>query len=179
MPRRLRRRWLRLRGASISALFARCCCPDLHSPSCGSLTSHRQCPKGQYGKYPTDENGHKSPNIECLACPTGTICVRTGVTEDRLEVPLIDSLFLFDREPFWLGWNRKRACLVLIRSPSQSMQAAPGYWRLNNNSAEFMRCLRPGHCLGGENSACGGNREGQSRFLCVCERLSSCVRAPF
>jgi hypothetical protein len=49
----------------------------------------------------------------------------------------------------------------------ENMQTTTGWWRVDNTSLTFYRCLLPIHCQGGRESACKPNRQGP-----LCARCS-------
>eukprot|EP00808_Paulinella_micropora_P002032 g81900.t1 len=59
-----------------------------------------------------------------------------------------------------------------------SLQAMVGWWRSDEESLQFYRCVMPSHCLGGHNSSCGENREGPLCSLCQVGFSSSTGLSP-
>jgi hypothetical protein len=47
-----------------------------------------------------------------------------------------------------------------------TMQTLSGWWRKDNDSLSFYRCLNPQHCIGGRGQLCGGHRTGPLCSLC-------------
>jgi hypothetical protein len=101
----------------------------------------------------------------CSECANGA-----SPSEDKLRC--VCGIGLYEKANYA---DNTRQCLrcpqgASCSTPGQTwddLATAGGWWRPNNQSLDYYRCLRQSHCLGGIDSTCGSNRRGPLCSLCL------------
>jgi hypothetical protein len=122
----------------------------LGATACGKCLRRSAQPEpGKAECLPCSQNADSSPEAETCVCVEGYYLVGASNTSiDCAKCPI--------------GAKCTTPGLTL-----ETMTTLSGYWRAQNDSLFFYRCLLPAHCASGVAAACNGHRTGPLCAVCI------------
>jgi hypothetical protein len=146
-------------------------CPAGSYQSVSGRTSCQLCPVGTFSSIAAFDCQPCAPRTanpfegaaSCLGCALNAVS-----NDKRTTCFCEEGFYSLTPEPGSAGANAGILCLKCpdgsvcdsVGVSFETLTTKDGWWRQDNSSLEFYRCILPEHCEGGRESECGANREG-------------------